>query len=116
MKRPLRILGLADLHDHWEMLGQLKDMNADLIAFCGDGLHNGSNLEDAGPTVKALASLGLPVLIVPGNMDHKDVVPELWREAGFVMLHRSSFIEGEFGFLGLGGMVSEKSLENRRPC
>ncbi|NTV28428.1 MAG: metallophosphoesterase, partial [Methanothrix sp.] len=73
MKRTLRILGLADLHDHWEMLGLLKDMNADLIAFCGD-LHNGSTREKARPTVKALASLGLPVLIVPGNMDHKDVV------------------------------------------
>ena len=115
MKRPLRILGLADLHDHWEMLGQLNDVNADLIAFCGD-LHNGSTREKARPTVKALASLGLPVLIVPGNMDHKDVVPELWREAGFVMLHRSSFIEGEFGFLGLGGMVAKNHLRIGDPA
>ena len=115
MKRPLRILGLADLHDHWEMLGQLNDVNADLIAFCGD-LHNGSTREKAGPTVKALASLGLPVLIVPGNMDHKDVVPELWREAGFVMLHGSSFIRGDFGFLGLGGMVAKNPLRIGDPA
>jgi Icc-related predicted phosphoesterase len=115
MKRPLRILGLADLHDHWEILGRLKDINADLIAFCGD-LHNGSNLEDARPTVKALASLSLPVLIVPGNMDHKDVVPELWRKAGFVMLHRSSLIKGDFGFLGLGGMVAKDHLRIGDPA
>ena len=87
----------------------------DLIVFCGD-LHNGSNLEDARPTVKALASLSLPVLIVPGNMDHKDVVPELWRKAGFVMLHRSSLIEGDFGFLGLGGMVAKNHLRIGDPA
>jgi uncharacterized protein len=115
MKRPLRILGLADLHDHWEMLGQLKDTNADLIAFCGD-LHNGSTREKAGPTVKALATLGLPVLIVPGNMDHKNVVPKLWREAGYVMLHRSSFVQGDFGFLGMGGMVAKDPLRIGDPA
>jgi uncharacterized protein len=109
MKIPLRILGLADLHDNWEMLSRLMDMNADLIAFCGD-LHNGTTRDKARPTVEALESLGLPVLIVPGNMDHKDVVPELWRKAGFLMLHRSSFIDGDFGFLGMGGMVAKNPL------
>ena len=103
--KPLRILGLADLHDHIERLDELEGVDADLIVFCGD-LHNGSNRDEAMPVAAALACLGLPILIVPGNMDHKDVVPGLWSEAGFIMLHRSYFLHGDYGFIGLGGMVA----------
>jgi len=104
MTRSLRILGLADLHDRVEMLDHLRETNADLIAFCGD-LHNGSGRETAEPVAVALARLGLPVLIVPGNMDHKDVVAQMWRDAGLTMLHRSSFRFRAYGFLGMGGMA-----------
>jgi Icc-related predicted phosphoesterase len=105
MKGALRILGLADLHDSVEMLEQLRGKKADLIAFCGD-LHNASSRDAALPAARALAGLGLPVLIVPGNMDHKDVVPDLWREEGYMMLHRSALLRGDCGFLGMGGMVA----------
>lgn len=47
----------------------------------------------------ALARLGPPVLIVPGNMDHRDVVPDLWEKAGFIVLHRSSFRHKSTDFL-----------------
>ncbi len=107
--KPLRILGLADLHDRIESLDRLRTIDSDLIAFCGD-LHSGSHREAARPVAAALARLGPPVLIVPGNMDHRDVVPYLWKEAGFIMLHRSSFRCGEYGFLGLGGMVAKSPL------
>lgn len=109
----LRILGLADLHDRSEMLGLLGDVDADIIAFCGD-LHNASGPEQARPAAEALAKIGPPVLIVPGNMDYRDVVPDLWREAGLTMIHGSSFSYGGCGFLGLGGMVMRdpKRLEN----
>ena len=103
--KSLRILGLADLHDHIERLDGLKDVDADLIVFCGD-LHNGSHRKEAMPVASALARLGSPVLIVPGNMDHKDVVPDLWNETGFIMLHQTVFRHGDYGFLGLGGMVA----------
>jgi hypothetical protein len=46
------------------------------------------------------------VLIVPGNMDRKDVVPDLWNEAGLIYLHQTIFLRGDYGFLGLGGMVA----------
>jgi Icc-related predicted phosphoesterase len=113
MKSSLRILGLADLHDRAEMLERVSEVDADLIAFCGD-LHNGSGRRAAEPVAAALACLDLPVLIVPGNMDHRDVVPEIWRDAGLIMLHRSSFRFGDFGFLGMGGMVvhNPQRLEN----
>ncbi len=101
--KSIKILGVADLHDRAEMLDSLK-VNVDLIAFCGD-LHNGSNPERALPVAKALANLGPPVLIVPGNMDHKDVVPQMWRDAELKMIHRSSFAFGDYGFIGMGGMV-----------
>jgi uncharacterized protein len=108
-KEPFRILGLADLHDRLEMLDRLKGIDADLIVFCGD-LHNGGSLETARPAAFALAGLGPPVVIVPGNMDHRDFVSGLWEEAGLQILHRSSCrltsSFGEIGFLGMGGMIA----------
>jgi Icc-related predicted phosphoesterase len=67
-KGSFRILGLADLHDRIEMLDRLKEIDADLIVFCGD-LHNASGMETARPAAFALAGLGPPVLIVPGCQD-----------------------------------------------
>ena len=106
MSGALRILGLADLHDCTEGIRNLKDLKYDLIAFCGD-LHNASSTEGAKPAAMALARLGPPVLIVPGNMDHRDVVPDLWEKAGFIVLHQSSFRHKEYGFLGMGGMIAK---------
>lgn len=108
MKRSLRILGLADLHDQTKMIDTLRDTAADFIAFCGD-LHDDSYHSAAKPAAVALAKLGMPVLIVPGNNDHKDVVRNLWKEAGFTMLHRSSFRYEDYGFLGMGGMGMRNS-------
>jgi Icc-related predicted phosphoesterase len=104
---PLRILGLADLHDRAEMLDFLiskMDGNVDVIAFCGD-LHNASGPAQARPVADALAKIGPPVLIVPGNMDHRDVVPDVWRDAGLIMIHDTFFKIEDCGFIGLGGMV-----------
>jgi len=106
VKKPFRILGLADLHDRIEMLDRVKEIGADLIAFCGD-LHNAGSRETALPAAYALASLGPPVLIVPGNMDRRDFVPDLWMQAGLRMLHRSSFCCEDLGFLGMGGIVAK---------
>jgi uncharacterized protein len=107
-KRPLRILGLADLHDRIDMLSRMKGFLADFIVFCGD-LHNGGSKESARPVALSLAGLGSPVLIVPGNMDHKDVVPDLWGQARLKMLHRSSCRRAGLGFLGMGGIVARDS-------
>ncbi len=111
----LRILGLADLHDRSEMLSLLAKADADIIAFCGD-LHNASSPLQARPAAEALARVGPPVLIVPGNMDHRDVVPDLWREAGFKMMHGSSLRCGNYGFLGMGGMVVHDPKRLRDPA
>jgi len=110
-----RIIALADLHDCWAMLDRLTGIDADLIAFCGD-LHNGGSRETARPTALALREIGPPVLIVPGNMDHKDFVPDLWKETGFKMLHGSSLMWGEIGFIGLGGMVARDARRLGHPA
>lgn len=104
MDRPIRILGMADLHGHSERLAELEDVDADLIAVCGD-LHNGGPLEEAVVVAEALARLGLPVLIVPGNMDPKGFVLDLWKDAGLKVMHGSSCRSGEIGFIGFGGMA-----------
>ena len=114
-KRPLRIIALVDLHDCSGRLERLQTVDADLIAFCGD-LHNGGSRETALPTALALARIGPPVIIVPGNMDHKDFVPDLWKETGLKMLHGSSLMWGEIGFIGLGGMVARDPRRLSHPA
>lgn len=110
----IKILGIADLHDRLEML-ELLETNVDLIAFCGD-LHNGSSPERAKPVAKALANLGPPVLIVPGNMDHKDIVPQIWQGAGLKMIHSGSCRYGDYGFIGMGGMVPNNPKRRGDPA
>lgn len=100
----MRILGLADLHGHAEKLRLLEDLDADIIAFCGD-LHNAGAVEEARPVAEALARLGPPVLIVPGNMDPREFVPDLWKRAGLRMIDHGSYRHGDCGFIGMGGMV-----------
>jgi Icc-related predicted phosphoesterase len=106
-KEPLRILGLADLHDRIEKLDQVRKIDADL---------NAGNRETARHTAYALACQGPPVLIVPGNMDHRDFVPDLWEAAGLLMLHRSSFCHEDVGFLGMGGMTAKSPRRLGNPA
>lgn len=95
---------MADLHDQVDMLDYLNGIDFDLVVFCGD-LHNGSDRELAMPVAETLSKLGPRVLIVPGNMDRKDVVPDLWNEVGLINIHRGSYHYRSFGFIGMGGMV-----------
>ena len=104
MDRTIRILGMADLHGHVMKLSKLENLDADLIAFCGD-LHNGGTPEEAKPVAEALASLGPPVLIVPGNMDPKGFVLDIWKDAGLKVMHGQSCRHREIGFVGFGGMA-----------
>jgi uncharacterized protein len=104
LKCPLRILGIADLHGHAEQLSRLAGIDADLVAFCGD-LHNGGTPKEIRPVAEALAGLGLPVMIVPGNMDPKGFVLDLWKDASLHVLHDCSLLCGETGFIGFGGMA-----------
>jgi Icc-related predicted phosphoesterase len=105
---------MADLHGHAERLSGLEDVDADLIAFCGD-LHNGGTPEEARPVAEALASLGPPALIVPGNMDPKGFVLDLWKDTGLRVMHGSSYRSGEIGFVGFGGMAIRDPLRINDP-
>lgn len=95
---------MADLHGNSDQLSLLENVEADIIAFCGD-LHNGGTPKEARPVAEALASLELPVLIVPGNMDPKGFVLDLWKNAGLKVLHGKSCAFRETRFFGLGGMA-----------
>ncbi len=95
---------MADLHGAAGALAPLKGIDVDLVAFSGD-LHNLEAAERARLVAEALASLGPPVLIVPGNMDPKTVAPRIWKNAGLWMIHGRSHRHGEYGFVGVGGIV-----------
>ena len=113
--QPLRVLGIADLHDCIEMLPSVGNLAIDIIALCGD-LHNGSDKVQAKPIAEAIANLGPPVLIVPGNTDSKEVVPDLWRDAGLMMIHCGSSRQGDYGFIGMGGMVIHNPKRQGNPA
>jgi uncharacterized protein len=104
----LKILALADLHDRSCQLSELKDAQADLVVVCGD-LHNGGPADVTKSTVDALAGLGHPVLIVPGNTDPRPLAEVLWNDAGFINLDRRAYCYTSpghsVGFIGFGGMV-----------
>lgn len=104
MVQPLMILGMADVHDHIEALSAIRGLAADLIVCCGD-LHNDSSAKLALPVAEALAGMGLPVLIVPGNMDPRQLSPGIWEQAGLKNIHQKSCRMGDHGFIGMGGMV-----------
>lgn len=107
MGHSLKILALADIHDRPEKLGCLpvRDAHeADLVVVCGD-LHDGISPEVNRSTVEALAGLGLPVLIVPGNTDPRPLAEQLWNSAGFINLDRRAQVIQGCGFIGFGGMV-----------
>lgn len=101
----MRILGMADLHGRMERLIPITGLDVDLIAFCGD-LHNLGTRKEARQVARALAELGAPVLIVPGNMDPRDFSIPLWEDEGLVVLHRRSHRFRDAGFVGMGGIVA----------
>lgn len=101
----MRILAMADLHGSAERLHPLEGADVDVVAFCGD-LHNLDPPDRMRPVAEALAALGPPVLIVPGNMDPKETAPKVWKEAGLLMVHRDFRVLGNCGFIGFGGMVA----------
>lgn len=100
----MRILGIADVHGNAKGLRSLKSEDADIVAVCGD-LHNMGTVEKAQLVVEALATLGRPVLIVPGNMDPREFALKLWKKAGFINLHEQSHILRDYGLIGVGGIV-----------
>lgn len=105
---------MADLHGCSEKLFPIQGMDFDLITFCGD-LHNLGHIDQARPVAEALAGLRPPVLIVPGNMDPKEIVPELWKAVGLRMIHGSSYRHGDCGFIGFGGMVTRDPIRLKNP-
>ncbi len=121
MGRSLKILAFADLHGRVDRLKslELEPGSADLIVVCGD-LHDGGSEEEAKPMVEALSDLAsafdLPVLIVPGNMDPRLFAARLWEEAGFISLHRRAYCHGDFGFIGMGGIVAREGRNPDNPA
>jgi Icc-related predicted phosphoesterase len=110
----MRILAMADLHGNVETLSSLQDVDVDLIAFCGD-LQNLGTIDQARPVAEALTGLVPPVLIVPGNMDPKEIVPKLWKAVGLRMIHRGSYRHGDCAFIGFGGMVIRDPIRLKNP-
>ena len=85
-------------HNVGKLARWLRMMGYDSLFFNGD--------DDAHMVARALAELGAPVLIVPGNMDPKDFAIPLWEEEGLVVLHRRSHRIRDTGFVGMGGIVA----------
>ncbi len=117
MGSALKILAIADVHGSIFRLKGLNLGDADIIVVCGD-LHDGGSEEEARPVAEALSAFGLPVLIVPGNMDPRAFALRLWADVGFVSLHRASHVLQDYdcGFIGMGGIVARGGRDPNNPA
>lgn len=101
----MRLLCIADVHDAYSRLGSLKECSADLMVIAGD-LHNDGTPDTAVYVLDELSQFPQMKLIVPGNMDPRTFAEDLWRGHGLIPIHRSTFVMGNVGFVGMGGMVA----------
>ncbi len=101
----MQLLCIADVHNEHTRLRALKEHHSDLIVIAGD-LHDGGSPAEAMPVLEELRVFPQKKLIVPGNMDPRLFVEDLWRDYGLQILHRTSFVIGDTGFVGMGGMVA----------
>lgn len=101
----MRLLCIADVHDASSRLLPLKECSADLMVIAGD-LHDNGRPEDAACVLDVLSRFPQTKLIVPGNMDPRRFAEDLWRSRGLIPIHRSKFVVGSVGFVGMGGMVA----------
>lgn len=101
----MRLLAFSDLHCDLSQAANLvgKSAGVDVVAAVGDlaTVHRG--LER---TVAALASIGCPALLVPGNNETADELREAaagWRSA--TVLHGEGAEIGGVGFFGIGAGI-----------
>jgi len=98
----IRILAITDAHGRKPNLEQVlsKELgNFDLVVFCGDAApyFNPSSVDYV---LKALDSLEVPALVVPGNMDN----PRAYYDTDNVrVIHGKIATHSGYSFIGIGG-------------
>ncbi|ABK14133.1 metallophosphoesterase family protein [Methanothrix thermoacetophila] len=101
----MRLICIADVHDAPSRLWFLEGRSADLMVIAGD-LHNDGTPDTAVRVLDQLSRFPQMKLIIPGNMDPRTFAEDLWRSHGLIPIHRSTFVIGKVGFVGMGGMVA----------
>ena len=100
----VKVLAVTDIHGNSKMVQELAELleseSVDLVLIAGDITHF-SGAETARKVLEPLLNAGIPVLVVHGNCDGRDV-PELLDELG-IGLHDKRVEVNGVGFIGIGG-------------
>lgn len=110
----LRIAAVGDIHCGKHSQGAFQKMTravqelADVLLLVGDLTDYGTE-EEARMLVRELSSLRLPILAVLGNHDfesaHQEIVTNVLREAGVIMLDGDTYEYSGVGFAGVKGFA-----------
>ncbi|HPI13086.1 MAG TPA: metallophosphoesterase family protein [Spirochaetota bacterium] len=99
---PTRIMAIADIHGHIEMVERAGDIirEADILTVAGDITLTG-RVAEAREIFGLLESYNRNILAVHGNWDDKAVEEYLHKKG--IGLHARGAVINEIGFFGLGG-------------
>ena len=98
----MKIIAVSDIHENLGRLDGLMPVlrTADLLLILGD-LTQFGHAEQARRVLQAFRAAGRPLLAIPGNLDHPDVLGLL--EAEGISLHATFRVYGDIGIAGMGG-------------
>jgi hypothetical protein len=114
MPRKLKVAALADLHVREGQVRPYRELFeeicrvADVLVLAGD-LTDLGRREEAEILAQDLKACSIPVLAVLGNHDHEsgqpEVVRQVLRDAGVMMLETRAFVVEDVGFVGAKGFA-----------
>ncbi|OGK11204.1 MAG: hypothetical protein A2Y63_01410 [Candidatus Riflebacteria bacterium RBG_13_59_9] len=105
----MRLLVGADLHNNarakiW-FCDLATSLNPDAVVFLGDFV-TFEPMEFARSVMRDLASLGVPVIAIPGNCDPREVLLDMDRIEGITNAHNRAIQLGGLKFVGKGGSIT----------
>jgi hypothetical protein len=99
------LYAVADVHGKKENLDRIertiRECRPDAVIVAGDV----ATRRDAAPVLKRLDSLGVPVMLVRGNMDPPGLDAEADRYGNIRSLHHSEVVIGDVPFIGISGTI-----------
>lgn len=98
----MRVLVASDSHGDLACIDHLRGHDVDLIVFCGDLVH-AHPPRHARALLEKMVGIGPPVYIVPGNVDPRRYILEVYEEVGVHGLHDQWARVDGLGLVGFGG-------------
>ncbi|ACN15493.1 putative metallophosphoesterase (calcineurin superfamily) [Desulforapulum autotrophicum HRM2] len=101
----MKIYAVADIHGKAERLERvgtaIERLQPDVVVVAGDI----TNFTGAGPVVRKLAAMAVPMLCIRGNSDRSRIDGLINNTPGMRSLHMATVSMGTVNFTGIGGTI-----------